>query len=153
MLEFDTSEFEKGFKNWLKEWRKTDLEAKKEAGDTFIHNVATGLGVNTVAPPILTGRLRGSGSAYVAGKKVADTSDTYSAGTPATNNIFMLKRNVIIYFNTEYAARWHENPFNPGPISEMAGDAKDKYVESHLSTDGPELAEKYAEFMKKEVEN
>lgn len=151
---FDTTEFEKGFSAFLKKWHKVDIEiAKPAVGNTFIHNVSTGLGVNPLAPPIFTGRLRGSGSAFVAGKAVADTTDKYSAGTPYKGSVQQNIQDVVIFYNTEYAARWHENPFNPGPISSMAGDTGTKFVESHLKTDGKEILKLYADLMDKEVRN
>jgi hypothetical protein len=150
---FNTKDFEKGFKAWLKKWGDVDLVAKKEVGNKFIHDVSDGLEGNGTAPPILTGRLRGSGSAFVNGKAVADTTDSYPAGTPATGPIEKKRDEVVIFYNTEYAARWHENPFNPGPVSQAYGNTGPKYVEKHLKTDGPALFKKYADIMGEKVKN
>ena len=67
---------------------------------------------------------------------------------------------VTIGFNTEYAARWHEQPFTPGGKNpsrikrtniNVTANVGNKYVERHLQSDGSELMYLYADIVRKEM--
>lgn len=63
------------------------------------------------ATPHLTGQLRGSGSAFVNNKVVAQNQDISGKGTPATTHTESLPSEQIVGlvgFNTVYAHRMHE---------------------------------------------
>jgi len=151
--EIDVSEFKAGFSNYLKKFSSQDKKAMATVGLLFINNVSNGIGDTNAAPPILTGRLRGSGSAFVEGVYAGSTFKLFRAGTPATSGADKEKGVVMIVFNTPYATRWHENPFNPGPVSLQYGNASTKYVEKHLESDAELIAKQYAEFQKETVVN
>lgn len=152
-FEFDTKEFKAGFKAYLKLWNKESKNAMKLVGIDFIHWVAHGLQGIPLAPPIDTGRLRGSGSAFVEGMFVGSTIDDYPEGTPANSGADDEKNTVMIAFSTPYAMRWHENPFTPGPVSAAAGNTGTKYVEKHLERDAETIAREFAKYMNEKVRN
>jgi hypothetical protein len=139
----------KGIKRYFDHTNKViQTTAGPKVALQLINNIVNGSPQESVTPPILTGRLRGSGSVFLGGKLVRTTSDLSSKGTPATSH--SEKKNVITaVFNTPYAAKWHENSFNPGPVSLQSGNVGNKYIEKHLKADGPELMKFLALLIKK----
>lgn len=127
-----------------------DNKARIMVGIQLINNIVNGSPTEPTVPPILTGRLRGSGSVFLGGKNVYETPKYHGEGTP--NRSFSGKEGVVtIGFNTEYAARWHEETFEPGVRSQQSGDVGNKYVERHLRADGKELMQLYANILKEET--
>lgn len=128
-------------------------KAARVAGLQLINNIVNGSPKEPVVPPILTGRLRASGSVFV-GSKLEDTTEdrpvTEGSSTPATSHSDS-DNIVTVGFNTPYAARWHEEVFNPGPFSEQSGDVGNKYIEKHLRSDGPELMALFASVLGRSV--
>lgn len=128
-----------------------DFIAKKALGLQLLNNVVNGSPKEPIIPPILTGALQASGSVFVGNKFILDTSSrAVSGGDAPTPNKFFREKNttVTVGFNRPYAARWHENPFIPGPVSQQAGSVGNKYLEKHLKADGPELYSLYAAKLK-----
>jgi len=130
-----------------------DVKAKSAMGLQLINNVVNGSPGSSVTPPVLTGRLRASGSAFVGGRFVGDTSKLGVSGGQATPNRSYSEKNTVVTigFNTEYAARWHERPFRPGPVSTQSGNVGTKYVEKHLKADGKEIFQLYADIVRRET--
>lgn len=96
-------------------------------------------------PPIRTGVLRGSGTAFVGGKLVATTPSAGADGTPAgSSNADGL--NVHWVFNTDYAAKMHEYEGEWGEFTEQAKDAGNKWMEKHIIAD----RQAFAAFVAKE---
>lgn len=140
------STLEKGLKRYLNTTQKISEKAKIKMGLQLINWIANGSPNVDVTPPILTGRLRGSGSAFVDSKVIGTTDN--GNGTPNMSHTTR-KNEIAIGFNTPYAARWHENPFVPGPISEQSGNVGNKYISIHLEKDGKDLMKMYSLLMKK----
>lgn len=79
-------------------------------------------------PPILTGDLRSSYSIELNGKLL-------DKGNNADESLiaFARKQNLLrVSFNTVYAAKWHERPFQPGPVSSQDGKVGNKYLSSKI---------------------
>jgi hypothetical protein len=144
----------KGMKKYFKltdPGGKADMEAKKAMGLQLLNNVINGSPRSGVVPPVLTGRLRASGSVFVGNTFVGDSSnETVTEGKPTPNKQHSDNINIVtIGFNTPYAARWHEQSFVPGPFSLQSGDVGNKYLEQHLKADRKELLKLYADIFKK----
>lgn len=81
-------------------------------------------------PPILTGTLRASYSIEVNGKLLEK-----GEGTSENLIEFARKENLLrVSFNTPYAARWHEKPFQPGLVSQQDGQVGNKYLSRKIET-------------------
>jgi hypothetical protein len=107
-------------------------------GLQLMNNTVNGSMTVATRPPILEGVLRGSGSVFVGSKLIATSKKT--VGRPATSYGGKANEATVI-FNTAYAARWHENRFNPGPGSIRDGNVGWKYLEVHMKGDSQELME------------
>jgi hypothetical protein len=138
-----------------------DMAAKKAMGLQLLNNITNGSEKLSLVPPIMTGRLRASGSVFVGNKFVGDSSDKPVIEGPATPNKSHSDNidTVTVGFNTPYAARWHEEDFTPGGKTpsktarnnpNITGDVGNKYIERHLQADRKELMQLYAAIFKKE---
>jgi len=128
---------------------KTHPEAMAKTGIQIINWVVNGSPNESVVPPVLEGNLRGSGSVFVENKFVGGAS-----GYPPKfqNKEYNGKKNEItIGFNMIYAAKWHENPFMPGPKSSQAGNVGDHYLSKHLKSDAKDIMAFYASLMRKDM--
>lgn len=129
---------------------KVDKEAKKAVAELMLDNTVNGSANVSIKAPILTGRLRASASVFVgsiliktsAGMPVSEGRATPNKGFSAPNSV------ITIGFNTPYAARWHENSFNPGPVSVTMGPVGNKYLEQHLKGDAKSWTKSYAQKVK-----
>ena len=138
-----------------------DIAAKKAVALQLLNNVINGSLGASVVPPIMTGRLRASGSVFVGGNFIKDSGDEPvdgESGTPNKSHSDKVE-NITIGFNTEYAAKWHEKKFTPGgkKPSKIAksnpaalANVGNKYLEKHLQADGKELMELYADTVRSE---
>jgi len=137
----------------IEKYEKAVLKAQEnkalpKIGLQLINWIVNGSPNESVTPPILDGTLRGSGSVIVGNKFIGSTQK--AKGTPAKSGNFG-STVVGIVFNTAYAARWHETPFKPGPISQQAGNVGYKYIEKHIKNDRKDLMKMYAAIIKKET--
>ena len=123
-------------------------------GLQLLNNTVNGSPQEPSRPPILTGRLRGSGSVFLGNKKIGDSLFAGAGqGTPSTSSGESNKNTVTIGFNTEYAARMHEHldPYGtPDPkigktfkAHRDAADVTGKFLERHLKADKEELFSLY----------
>lgn len=136
-----------------------DFRARQIVGLQLINFIVNGSSQESVIPPIQFGILRGSGSVFVDGVLIGDTKGNYPNGTP--NKSYSSKAgDIVVGFNTAYAARWHERPFTPGgkiPSKQarnnpgITANVGNKYVEKHLKADNQVLWKLYAEIFKKEM--
>ena len=126
----------------------SEKTALPKIGLQLINWIVNGSPNESVTPPILEGTLRGSGSVFV-GNKYIGAIQKYK-GTPATSGNFP-KSAATVVFNTAYAAKLHDFPFNPGPVSRQAGNVGYKYIKKHLKADKNDLMKMYAEIIKKET--
>ena len=131
---------------FLNLYKIKSFQGKSAAGLQLINNVVNGSPNESVVPPILTGRLRGSGSVFV-GAVLVGTSESMtrsSGATPAKSNNENNEQVVTIGFNTPYAAKWHEQEFTPGKFSVQSGDVGTKYLWKHAMHDAKEIKELFA---------
>jgi len=127
-----------------------DFRAKSQVALQFLNVCDNGSAKEPVVPPIKTGNLRGSASVFVGPIMVQTTRGRYGIGKPATS--CPEKMNIItLVWNTAYAAKMHEDTWEPGPVSEQSGDVGNKWCERHMIADGPDLLELYAIIFKKET--
>jgi len=151
-----TNTLEKGLKEYMRragigKKEGADFRARKAVATQLITWMVMGSPNETVVPPILTGFLRGSGSAFVGSVCVFDTRGL--AGGKGTPNKSHSEPGlgVAVGFNTAYAAKLHETTWNPGPRSKDSGNVGNKFVEKHLAADGKHAMELYAAIFKKET--
>lgn len=124
----------KGLKKFVASNPKVQEEALIKAGLQLINWIVNGSPKESIVPPVLTGALRGSGSVFVGSKFISATPDESGKGTP--NNSYSGAPNTItVGFNTAYAAKLHEESFNPGPRSKQSGNVGNKYIRKHLQAD------------------
>lgn len=139
-----------------------DIKAKTIMGLQLLNNIINGSPRNSLVPPIMTGRLRASGSVFVGSEFSGDTSNQpVQEGVATPNKSYSDKKEIVtVGFNTEYAARWHEQDFTPGGKipSKIAqsnpaalANVGKKYIEKHLQSDGPELTKLYATIVRRET--
>lgn len=109
-------------------------------------------------PPIRKGILKGSGSAFAGGELVDTTAvkNAPSEGTPTPAKSFpgANKNTITIVYNTNYAARMHQdNGLNPGDFSKRAGNSNpgNQWLQKHLSGDGSLLMATIGKMMKSEL--
>jgi hypothetical protein len=119
--------------------------AVEKAALQFLNWIVNGSPTNSRVPPILTGALRGSGSVFVEAKLISTT------GGQANTSYSGQKMVTTIGFNTVYAARLHETEWNPGPVSVQSGDVGNKWIESHLKSDGKAWLKFIATLMEKKL--
>lgn len=136
------------FDEYFTKWEMADKKARGEVGLQLLNWIVNGSSRSSKIPPVLSGLLRGSGSAFVGSNFIGATPPVMGKGEP--NQSHTEKKGVItVGFNTDYAARWHENPFKPGPVSSRDRDVGYKYIEEHLKADGQALIDFYAKLIKK----
>lgn len=147
-------------KGLLAKSRKELRAAMVKGAIQLIDWTANGSPVNEKRPPIRWGILSGSGSAFVGGQFITTTESAGKGGTPNRqlhNTDATGKIKITIGYNTEYAAAVHEgltrsgDEMKPGPYSRQAGPTRypgNKWLSSHLQTDGPLLLKVVAEFLK-----
>lgn len=154
----------KGLDDGLKKFfGSVDPKARQKAlmsmGLQALNNTVNGSPSEDSRPPILTGRLRGSGTVFVGNKRIGDS--LYPGGTPATSSGENNSNVITVGFNTEYAARMHEHlePYGtPDPITGKtfkahrdAGTVTGKFLERHLKADKEELMKLFSLIYKKEA--
>lgn len=107
----------------------------------------TGSPREQATPPIRWGVLRGSGSAYVGKKFIAETSPANSlkAFAGATD------MTISIVYATDYAAKMHEWKGGWGEATLRANGAGNKWIEKHLRADKDLLFEFIAKEFGKEA--
>lgn len=145
----------------VKKQGTANFKALAAVGLQLLNFTLNGSSKEKVVPPIRWGVLRGSGSAFVDGVFLGDTKANYPDGTPNQEYTSEAKPgDVVVGFNTAYAARWHERPFVPGGMRpsrqalanpDMLADVGNKFVEKHLRADGEVLCGLYADIFKKEM--
>jgi len=147
--------FQNGMTAKLKElktkFETTDLIIKKKCAVQLMTWTAT----EAPTPPIDEGFLRGSGSVFV-GQEFIISDTKYPNRFLNRNSDDSNKDNIILGYNSPYAAAQHENhePFGKkwqdGKTSAQAGNVSGKWLELHLRKDAGNIVKLYAEFMKKE---
>lgn len=141
-----------GIKRYAIAFNQVNIEAMGKVALQLLNFIVNGSPLESRIPPILTGTLRGSGSAFVGNKLIGTTIDNItfrkktSEGTP--NRAHSDRRDIItVGFNTIYAARMHEETWNPGRISARDPAVGNKFVEKHLMADGKLLMKMYARLL------
>lgn len=97
-------------------------------------------------PPLKTGTLKGSGSAFVGSKLVGTTPSEGGNPTPATASNAPTPTTVHWVYNTDYATKMHEWPRAYSELSQEAGAIDNKWMEAHIRAD----REAFAEFVAKD---
>ena len=125
-----------------------DFQARQQMALQFLNVCNHGSKNDPTVPPVMTGNLRGSASVFVGAVLIQTTRGEYGIGEPAAaysgpNN------EITVVYNAAYAAKMHEDTWNPGPRSEQSGNVGNKWVEKHLQADGPDLLEMYALTLKR----
>lgn len=120
-------------------------------GLQLLNFCANGSPAESVKPPIESGYLRGSGSVFVNGKFISATPPVNGLGNPLGSFSVGIRPNekeITVIYNTEYAGRWHENPFVPGGMIPSKAARNNpaitknvgyKWVEKHLIADRDDL--------------
>ena len=129
-----------------------DLQGREAAGKYLLDSVVGGSANNPLKPPMDTGALRASGSAHIANNSAFYTTDNLPVSapgqaTPNKRNARGTRDTITVGINTPYAARWHENQFQPGEISLANGPVGPFYLSSHLQSDSKEMLRIYAMFL------
>jgi hypothetical protein len=138
------------FDDYFRKFAEEDEKAKIKIGLQLINNIVNGSPNESIVPPILEGNLRGSGSVFLGSKLVGFGPEIGNNPTPNQSHSGN-DGEITIGFNVSYAARWENNPFMPGTVSQQSGDVGYQYVAKHLNADKEELIELYATFMRKNV--
>lgn len=125
-----------------------DFHAKSQVALQFLNWCNRGSANDSTVPPIKTGNLRGSASVFVGPVLIQDTRGQYGTGTPAQSCSDAMNVITIVY-NTIYAAKMHEDTWEPGDVSQRSGDVGNKWLEKHMTADGKDLLEMYAMLLKK----
>ena len=121
--------------------------AQEKAAAQFLADVNTGNTKSGIKPPIDTGYLRGSSSAFVNGKLVG-TGPAPNTDISRTSDI---KKGMVFVYNADYAARLHENlDWQPGPKSQNDGQTGPRWLRRALIEDGESITKNIASFLKKE---
>ena len=120
----------KGLKDLEKEFPDIKRDALKKAGLQLINWIVNGSPKNSRVPPIKEGQLRASGSVFVGSELVDETGKFANRAHSDKEDI------TTVGLNTAYAARLHETEWEPGPVSQQSGDVGNKFIESHLKSDG-----------------
>ena len=144
MIKWQPLELEKGLTKYKKSTMKAHNLAGQKVGLQLLNYIVNGSPNEGVTPPILTGTLRGSASVFFENKLVQQGPN--GASSISGNN----KNTITVVFNTPYAARMHEERWNPGPISKQAGNVGNKFVSKHVDGDKVDLMKMYAKLIKKE---
>lgn len=111
--------------------------AQKKAAIQMLDWMANGSAGSPLKPPIRTGVMASSGSAFVNGKLIGVTPNKAKEGTPTPNKDYSGK-GVAWGFNTDYAKEMHENKgLNPGPFSSRDPNMHpgNQWVSVHLKKD------------------
>ncbi len=101
------------------------------------------------APPIRTGVLASSGSAFYKKQNIGVSPDI--AGGKGTPNKSFNSRNITWGFDTDYAKKLHEEKLNPGPLSKRNPNRQpgNQWLTEHLQKDKDNYMKLVAKFAKK----
>lgn len=148
-MKLDTSDMERRLKVLIDKspaaWRK----AKEIGAIQFLTWANNGSANESRKPPIATGFLRGSSSAFVGGKLVGVNQQE---NNQEANRDHSEKEGVITWgWNADYATRMHETEYNLGEHSQRDGDSGNKWLEKHLKADRFNLMKVLSIEFKKEV--
>jgi hypothetical protein len=138
------SSLDEGLKNYSKKTMKSHSMAGKKVGLQLLNYIVNGSPKEGVTPPILTGTLRGSASVFFENEIIQQGPNGPSS--ISGNN----KNKITVVFNVPYAARMHEGRWNPGPVSQQAGNVGNKFISKHVDGDKIDLMKMYAKLIKKE---
>jgi len=145
-LVIDSRDLLKGAKRYGRETAKSISLAMEKAGIQLLTWVINGSPNETKTPPLLTGFLRGSGTAVVNNKVVFTggslgfTGDSFSGKNTSDNEI-------LIVFNTPYAERMETGDYKLGKRSARIGNAGKNFIASHIEGDAVSLTN----FMAKDI--
>jgi hypothetical protein len=131
---------------------KTFVKSQMKAAIQMLDWMSSGSKGSTKAPPIRTGILASSGSAFYKNKNIAISEDI-SGGLGTPNKSFNAK-NITWGFNTSYATRMHEDKtLKPGPFSERNPNRHpgNQWMLEHLKNDKDNYAKTIALFMRKDL--
>lgn len=141
-------------RNFPKIVKQEKSAAEKAAGAValqLLNFCANGSPNEPTQPPIDSGYLRGSGSAFVNGKHITSTPTIDGQGEPLesfSTSIIDDEYAIDIIYNTEYAAKLHETTWTPGGVKPSKAAANNpgilqnvgnKWIEKHLLSDGEDL--------------
>jgi hypothetical protein len=139
------SDIDKGLLKFEKVSKEAIKEALEKGALQYINWIVNGSPNNSRVPPVLTGTLRGSGSVFVGDKLIKTTGDSANTSYSGKDKV------TTIGFNTEYAAKLHETEWKPGLVSIQSGDVGNKFIESHLKSDGEAWLKFVATLMRKRL--
>ncbi len=143
----------RGLKKLMKRFPEVSAKAFERPAIQMLTWMNTGSPREGRTPPIKTGVLRGSGSAFVGGKLVKTTPSSGAAGTPARGSEAREKDTVHWVYNTDYAAQMHERGDGArwGKFTMQAKDAGNKWMEKHVIADRAAFAKFFALEFNKEL--
>ncbi len=123
----------RGLKHFIRKYPDLMKKALERPALQMLTWMNTGSPRESATPPIRTGVLRGSGSAFVGGKLVGSTP-AKAGGTPARSSE---ARDLDVHwvFNTEYAAKMHEWDGGWGKFTQQSIDGGNKWMEKHVIAD------------------
>lgn len=142
----------KGIDTFSKDFKAAHQKACIAVGLQLLNNCNNGSPNETVVPPIDTGLLRGSASVFVNNKLIGVGPKVNGLGDPLTSFSVKAGKNqtvITIIYNTSYATKLHEKPFNLGPGSEKAGNVGNKWITKHLRADKEEFKVLYVAIIRK----
>jgi hypothetical protein len=133
----------RGLKKLMKQYPKVAAKALEKPAIQMLTWMNTGSPRESRTPPIKTGALRGSGSAFIGHKLVKTTPSTGGDSSPARSSE-ATDETVHWVFNTDYAAKMHEYDGAGGTVTQQAKDAGGKWMEKHVRADRAAFAQMFA---------
>lgn len=132
--------------------KKAFQSAQEKAAIQMLDWMSSGSPKSDKKPPIRTGVLASSGSAFYNNKFLKETPNVATKGTPTPNYQYSGKE-ITWGFNTEYAKRMHEDKLTPGEFSSRDSGRKpgNQWMTAHLSKDKKLFIKVIAEFLKKKL--
>lgn len=136
-----------------------DRKARVEIALSLLNFCVNGSANDSTVAPIMTGNLRGSGSAFLGSEAIGDLSAQFPTGEQVPS-ISAKPNEITVGFNTPYAARLHETEWVPGgkkPSKQattnpnITGDVGNKWLEKQLNANRDNFIEYYAKTLKSET--
>lgn len=133
-INMDDSEVRARLRELANKSHKALVNAEKKAALQFLDWANNGSPNESVKPPIKTGFLRGSASAFVGSVLVGVFENGNTTGAARSNS--SPEFDVTWNWNASYATKMHENEdWEPGEASQRDGDVGPHWATKHLEAD------------------